>query len=151
MRLPSDRYRVCLQVWIAIFMLGSLFSAAVAQVAPGYRVLGQPTLLDTTLDSRCLDARAQFNLSNAGDMYGPAGIAIDPRGRLYVTDFGGQRVLTWPNADALKRCQSADGVIGAGELFGPEAVAIDPGSETVFIADTLSHTVKGYRRAAGVT
>ena len=148
MRLPPDHYSVCRQVWIAICILCSLLSAAVADAAPGYRVLGQPTLLDTTFDSRCLNAGAQFNFSDAGDfdMYGPSGIAVDPRGRLYVTDFGGQRVLTWPDVDALKRCQSADGVIGAGELFGPEAVAIDPGSETVFIADTLSHTVKGYRR-----
>jgi DNA-binding beta-propeller fold protein YncE len=150
MQLQSEHYRVCRQVWVAIFMVCSLLSAAVVGAAPGYRVLGQPTLLDSTLASRCPDAGAQFNFSTAGgfDMYGPAGIAIDPRGRLYVTDFGGQRVLTWPDVDALKRCQAADGVIGAGELFGPEAVAIDPGSEAVFIADTLRHTVKGYRRTA---
>lgn len=111
-----------------------------------YDVLGQPTLADTTLASRCPNLNAQFNFKDNG---GPSGIAIDPRGRIYVTDYGGQRVLTWPNASALQACQSADEVIGAGDLFGPEAVTIDVPSGTVFVADTLSHTVKGYRREGG--
>src|SRR5205814_7491299 len=58
----------------------------------------------------------------------------------------------WPDFDALATCGSADGVIGAGDLAGPEAVAIDYESGLVFVADTLSHTVKGYRKkAAGWT
>ncbi len=125
-----------------------LTSAVPAGAAPAYGVLGQPTLADTTFASRCPDLNAQFNIQDNG---GPSGIAIDPRDeRIYVTDYGGGRVLTWPNADALQACQAADEVIGAGDLFGPEAVAIDVPSNTVFIADTLSHTVKGYRRVGGV-
>jgi len=79
-------------------------------------------------------------------MFGPSGIAVDLTGRLYVTDYGGQRVLTWADVDGLSGCQAADGVIGLGELSGPEAVTVDPESGIVFVADTLSHTVKGYRR-----
>ena len=112
-----------------------------------YRVLGQPTLADTVLTSRCPDPNARFMFSDAnGGMFGPSGIAIDWSGRLYVTDYGGRRVLTWADVDNLADCQSADGVIGIGELYGPEAIAVDPASGTVFVADTLSHTVKGYRR-----
>ena len=113
----------------------------------GYRVLGQPALVDMSLASRCPDPNARFNFSNAhGGMFGPAGIAVDCDGRLYVTDYGGQRVLTWADVDVLKSCETADGVIGSGELSGPEAVVVDPTSGIVFVADTLSHTVNGYRR-----
>jgi mannan endo-1,4-beta-mannosidase len=114
-------------------------------------VLGQPTLSSTTLASRCANADARFNFRwdpGFGEMFGPSGIAVDAGDRLYVTDYGGQRVLTWPNFEALEACLPADGVIGAGDLSGPEAVVVDAGSGTVFVADTLSHTVKGYRRAA---
>lgn len=118
--------------------------------AVDYRVLGQPTLADTTLASRCRNVDARFHFSTVAgfDMYGPSGIAVDPRGRIYVTDFGGQRVLTWPDVEALQSCQSADGVIGAGVLSGPEAVAMHAQFGIVFVADTLSHTVQGYCRTA---
>jgi len=116
--------------------------------------MGQPALADTAFASRCADVNARFggNVDHSQDwgMSGPSGIAIDPRGRLYVTDYGGQRVLTWPNFEALTSCKPADGVIGAGELSGPESVAIDVRTGTVFVSDTLSHTVKGYRKIAGI-
>jgi mannan endo-1,4-beta-mannosidase len=99
-----------------------------------------------TLLSRCPDPAANFNYSpDNGNMYGPSGIAVDPRGRIFVTDYAGRRVLTWPDVDSLQSCQPADAVIGG--FTGPEAVAIDPRSETVFIADTLGHAVIGYRRS----
>ncbi|MGB8701859.1 MAG: glycosyl hydrolase [Thermosynechococcaceae cyanobacterium] len=133
--------------WIVLLSLCSLGLGTPVDAAPSYRVLGQPTLADKTLASRCTAANARFNFKNDGgfEMHGPAGIAVDPRGRIFVTDFGGQRVLTWPNIDALQSCKAADGVLGAGTLAGPEAVAIDASTETVFVADSLSHTVKGYR------
>ena len=132
----------CLIAWL------SWGFASPAAAATNYRVLGQPDLASITLASRCADPNAQFNFSNSAgfDMHGAAGIAVDQRGRIYVTDFGGKRVLTWPNFDALTQCQAADGVIGSGVLSGPEAVAIDIPTGTVFVADTLSHTVKGFRK-----
>jgi sugar lactone lactonase YvrE len=144
----SSRARAVLGCAIA-----ATLCATTASAAPPYRVLGQPTLADNTLASRCADAAARFNYSNAGgfDMYGPSGIAIDPRGRIFVTDFGGQRVLTWPDFDALASCQPADAVIGAGELSGPEAVAYDVRGSRLYVSDTLSHTVRGYRRNADGT
>jgi mannan endo-1,4-beta-mannosidase len=122
-----------------------------SNAAPDYRLLGQPNLASTTLATRCADARARFNFDGAGGfkMYGPSGIAIDPRGRLFVTDYGGKRVLTWPDVDSLTVCAAADDVIGAGELAGPESVAVDTRTGAVFVADTLSHTIKGYHKEAG--
>jgi DNA-binding beta-propeller fold protein YncE len=147
--------KMCLQnLRAAVSALGALVLLATASdaAAPDYRVLGQPNLASTTLASRCPGANARFNFSDAGGfaMYGPSGIAVDPRGRLYVTDFGGKRVLTWPDFEALASCSPADGVIGAGNLAGPESVAVDPRSGLVFVADTLSHTVKGYRKDGAI-
>ena len=139
---------------LAAALAGLVLAAGVvppALSAPSYRTLGQPTTADKTLGSRCPNANARFNFSNDGgfDMYGPAGVAIDPRGRIFVADFGGKRVLTWPDATSLAQCEAADGVIGAGQLAGPEAIAIDAASGAVFVADTLSHTVIGYRLKSG--
>lgn len=134
---------------LAAAVLAALVAWPVHAAAP--TPLGQPTLSGTTLASRCPDAKARFNFANDGgfDMYGPAGIAIDPRGRVFMTDFGGRRVLTWPNVTLLTSCKPAEAVIGAGALSGPEAVAVDTRTGDVFVADTLSHTVVGYRRGAG--
>lgn len=137
-------------IFVAVFALIA-FAEAPLGAGPSYQVLGQPNLASLTLATRCAGANARFNFSNAGgfDMFGPSGIAVDPRGRIYVTDFGGKRVLTWPDFDALSACTAADGVIGAGDLAGPEAVAVDVESGSVFVADTLGHTVKGYRKGPG--
>ena len=119
-----------------------------ASAAPKYRTLGQPDLASISLDSRCADPNARFSFSNAGgfEQHGPSGIAIDPGGRLFVTDYAGNRVLTWPDFETLASCQPADAVIGAGELTGPEAIAIDAKTGDVFVANTLDHTVIGYRK-----
>ena len=98
------------------------------------------------------DARASTPASTSG-MTAASRCSAHPgsrsirAGRIFVTDFGGRRVLTWPNFGALTSCVAADAVIGGGgDLSGPEAVAFDPQSGTLFVADTLAHTVKGYRK-----
>ena len=125
---------------VALALTASSASAAT------YSVLGQPNLASTTLASRCENPNARFNYLNEGfERFGPAGIAVAPDGRLFVTDFGGKRVLVWPNANALSACQPASAVIGAGSLEGPEAVAVD-NDGFVYVADTLSHVVRIYRQ-----
>ena len=94
-----------------------------------YTVLGQPTTGDTTTGSRCGSSNANFNYNPNSDDAGPAGIAIDPRGRFYVTDYAGHRVLSWPDSDGLVPCLGADAVIDAAGLIGPEAVAFPPADE----------------------
>ncbi len=132
------------------FTMGLALAATPVLAAPP-TPLGQPNLAATSLASRCPDANARFNFKNDGgfEMYGPSGIAIDPRGRVFVTDFGGGRVLTWPDVSALASCTPAQSVIGAGDLAGPEAVAVDTSTGNVFVADTLSHRVIGYKPSGG--
>ncbi|HEX3152412.1 MAG TPA: NHL repeat-containing protein [Gemmataceae bacterium] len=98
--------------------------------------------------TRCAAADAQFTGIPGGNA-GPAGITIDARGRLFVTDHAGLRVLSWPDAAVVgdSACQKADELIP--DLFGgPEAVVFDEINSTLFIADTGDHTVKGFRRDA---
>lgn len=137
---------------IVLALAAGLLAAGIASAAPGFRTLGQPDLASTTLASRCANPDARFNFISDGvfDRHGPSGIAIDPRGRLFVTDFAGNRVLSWPDFQSLSACQPADVVIGAADLDGPEAVAIDAKTGALFVASTLNHTVIGYRKVAGV-
>jgi beta-mannanase len=117
-----------------------------------YSVLGQPALTDTTLATRCAGADAHFSYSDEfGEQYGPSGIVVAPDGRLFVTDYGGHRVLSWPSADALGACEPADMVIGAKSLDGPEALALDPAGN-LYVADTVSQTVQIFApKKAGYT
>jgi sugar lactone lactonase YvrE len=112
-----------------------------------FSALGQPDTSSHTLGSRCANANARFNQHDFGGGFatdGPTGMALTSTGRLFVLDDGGQRVLSWPNADALTACQAADKVIGAGNLSGPEGVAV--GSDgALYVADTLAHVIDIFR------
>ena len=137
----------CALVAAAALVAG--LSAPAGADAFTFRTLGQPNLASTTLASRCPHANARFNFRDNGGfkMYGPSGIAVAPGGRLFVTDFGGGRVLSWPDTNALSACQPADRVIGAAQLEGPEAVAVDSEGK-LYVADTLAHAVRIYRPGA---
>lgn len=106
------------------------------------RVLGQPGFT-TRAPGGALD-RMGKDQGNPG----PAGIAIDPGGRLWVVDYGNSRVLSWPNAATADR-QPADIVLEKGPgnndfLSGPESIAVD-GNGNVWVADSGKHRVVVYR------
>lgn len=143
-------YLTLLTTLTMIAAAGSLAATTRAAEATGevtYTTLGQPTTNTNSLASRCAATDAQFQQNEFGNpdpggfkTDGPTGIVIAPSGRIFVADDGGQRVLSWPDADALSSCESADQVIGNGQLEGPEAVAL--GSDgTLFVGDTLAHDV----------
>ena len=136
-----------------------LVSALVSVIAPGpgavadppgatYSVVGQPDTSKHTLLTRCSAADARFNKNDfgGGGFYtaGPTGVVVAPGGRLFALDDGGQRVLSWPNADAMTSCQVADKVIGGpAVLNGPEGITVGPDG-TLYVADTLQHVVQIY-------
>ncbi|WP_188113291.1 putative Ig domain-containing protein [Nocardioides humilatus] len=111
-----------------------------------FTVLGQPNNSSDSLATRCAGADARFNRHDFGGGFataGPTGVVVTPSGRLFALDDGGQRVLSWPDADALSSCQAADKVIGTGNLNGPEGLTVGP-DDTVYVADTLQHVVQIY-------
>jgi sugar lactone lactonase YvrE len=87
---------------------------------------------------------------------GPDGVAIDAHsGRLYVSDNGNNRVLSWPNAQTFANGQIPDLVLGqpdlttndlnhgglsARSLFNPGAVAVD-GHGNLLVADEFNNRV----------
>lgn len=108
-----------------------------------YSVLGQPNLTANTLGSRCTSPDARFSQINHGNndiQDGPTGIAVATTGRIFVVDDGGQRIMSWPNADALTSCQVADKIIGAGWPEGPEAIAVGPDG-SLYLGDTRGQVV----------
>src|SRR3954447_32737 len=109
---------IAMALLVPVGMVARADAAGQSTVPAFQSTLGQPTLADRTQSTRCAGANARFTYFDNGGfkMYGPAGIAVASSRRVFVTDYGGRRVLSWPNTDALTQCQSADLVIGAGQL-----------------------------------
>lgn len=140
---PTFRTSMCV-LTAAVTVIGTVLlgHAAGATIEAGatVSVLGQPDLNSISAATRCTGGAAQFR---------PTGVAIGPGGRLFVADFLGQRVLSWPNADALSTCQAADLVIGAGSLHTPGALTV--GSDgTLYVSDANDQTVKIFTLSGGV-
>ncbi len=134
-------------VALPILVCLGLAPAATAQLASSaFRVLGQP------------DLRANaFNSVNGSEFRGPSGVAIDTRGgaaRLFVSDFGNNRVLGWEDGRAISNGQRADIVlgqpsferssplgIGNAGMNSPSSLAVHPSTGDLYVADTANHRV----------
>lgn len=81
--------------------------------------------------------------------------AIAPNGRLYISDSGNHRVLSWPSAAAFTNRQPADlvlgqtgmttndanhGGLGAGSFFLPQGIAVDDHGN-LWVCDAFNHRV----------
>jgi sugar lactone lactonase YvrE len=94
-----------------------------------------------------------------GALWRPAGLAVDPSGRLAVADWGNDRVQVWtpdgrPEAvleggggggHSRSGAEPTGSPASSGGLRGPRGVAFD-GAGTLYVADTLGHRVLVYRR-----
>ena len=71
----------------------------------------------------------------------PAGLAVDPRGAVYVADRGNGRVLRmWGDGTFLSEIGGPLDMGGVG-LNAPGAVAVDPASGNSYVADTNHNRV----------
>jgi sugar lactone lactonase YvrE len=100
-----------------------------------------------------------FALLRANTLFDPAGVVVDPEsGRLFVSDLGNARVLSWPNQQAQRDGTPADLVIGkpnfttyfnnaeAGRnLIRPAGLALDSGGN-LYVADAQAGLVAIYTR-----
>ncbi|MGA2321542.1 MAG: 6-bladed beta-propeller [Solirubrobacteraceae bacterium] len=75
---------------------------------------------------------------------GPAGIAVDPRGSVYVADQGNERLVRlWGDGTFLSELGGpAD--IGGAQLSGAGSVAVAAGSGEIYVADTGHNRVLVY-------
>ena len=85
--------------WCAVPAMSGLRSRA------GVPSAGPATLADDTLARGCPNrTRASTSATTASRCTGGVRHRGRPERRLFVTDFGGRRVLTWPNVNALTPC-----------------------------------------------
>jgi sugar lactone lactonase YvrE len=87
----------------------------------------------------------------------PQGVAVDGSGNVYVGDTGNQTVrkvtasgtvTTW--AGMAGNFGSANGSGSSAAFWGPQGLAVD-GSGTLFVADSLNHTIRKVTAAGAVT
>jgi sugar lactone lactonase YvrE len=91
-----------------------------------------------------------------GTAIGPAGVAVDPAGNMYIADAGGNVLVKVSNGAATTI--AGNGTSGAGgdnglatnaQLNQPNGVAVD-NAGNVYIADTLNHKIRKITVATGV-
>lgn len=109
-------------------------------------VIGQPNFTSSVIGG------------GAAGMEDPQSVAVDPRnGRIYVSSYNQNRILSWPSASAFFNGQAADKVIGQANftdtslnrgnfpaannrLAGPLGLAVDY-SGNLYVADFLNNRV----------
>jgi len=97
---------------------------------------------------------------SATKMNDPLRAHIDASGRLWVSDYGNNRVLRFDAASSKATGSAADGVLGqtsftangsgttAGTMNGPVGVFVD-GTGRLWVTDRLNHRVLRFENAAG--
>ncbi|HEX8986101.1 MAG TPA: IPT/TIG domain-containing protein [Bryobacteraceae bacterium] len=132
---------------LALDAAGNLYIAdtgnhAIREVLAGGAII---TIAGTGAEGNAGDGGAAY----AARLRGPAGIALDTAGNLYIADTGNHRVR---RIDLLGRIATVagDGTAGFGgdagtalaaQLRAPEAVAVD-GAGNLYIADTGNHRIR---------
>jgi uncharacterized protein (TIGR03663 family) len=85
--------------------------------------------------------------------YGPRGVAVDGKGRVYVTDTGNERVLVYQVAEADGQVRGDFlyqwGLMGPdpGQFLEPVGIAVDTAG-WVYVADTLNGRVQVFSTSA---
>jgi DNA-binding beta-propeller fold protein YncE len=74
-------------------------------------------------------------------LYGPRGVAVAPNGRVFVTDSGNGRVMSYDAALGDEKVIGKKGS-GKGEFSGPIGAAVSPAGR-VYVADMGNHRIQG--------
>jgi tripartite motif-containing protein 71 len=141
-------------LFCVIIMLPVVSLAVIAQVADNQKPFAGPgdtPGLNTPVGQTYRLAVTLGTPRNAaGQMYRPAGIAVDAYGNVYVADTVNNRVekfdangnfqTTWGGSKAGNTISS---IFSGGLLFHPDGVAVDA-SGNVYVADTNHHKIQKF-------
>lgn len=92
------------------------------------------------------DSTADHIIPGGGAFSQPSGVALAPNGRVFVVDYGNNRVLSWAGVSQFLGGQASDVILGGGpgagdnQMNGPESMAVDA-QNRVYIADTSNQRV----------
>ena len=98
--------------------------------------------------SRNGDVLRSFDLTGAGLVGKPSGVAVDGAGNFVVADIRDHRIVVFDAAGGFVRAFDGSGS-DAGELRGPSGVAVD-GAGSVYVADQRNHRVVVFDAAGRV-
>jgi DNA-binding beta-propeller fold protein YncE len=98
--------------------------------------------------SRNGDVLRSFELTGAGLVGKPSGVAVDGAGNFVVADTDNDRVVVFDAAGGFVRAFDGSGS-GAGELRHPSGVAVD-GAGSIYVADMFNHRVVVFDAAGRV-
>jgi len=87
--------------------------------------------------------------ATASGLYGPRGVAVDGRGRVWVTDSGNHRLVVYDRELSQIQTFGKRGA-GAGEYSGPVGIAAETGGR-VYVADTGNLRVQVLDSGGNVT
>ena len=115
-----------------------------------------PAGVVTTLAGRAGTYGSADGTGTAAAFHSPSGITVDGSGNAYVADTDNNTVRKVTPAGVVTTLAgragisgSADGAGAAATFNGPSGIAVD-GSGTVFVADSLSHTIRKVTSAGAV-
>jgi hypothetical protein len=108
--------------------------------------------------------KAGSNGAGAGELAGPAGIAVSGSGEVYVVDASNQRIAEFNSSGSFVRafgknvglgadvctttCQAGAAGAGAGQLNQPAGIAVS-GSNEVYVADSSNRRVAEFNASGG--
>ncbi len=74
-----------------------------------------------------------------GGLASPVEVRVDSKGRIYVTDsFGGKLMIYKPNGETLRSIGGADG------MKRPTGLALDEARNRIYVSDVVSHQIMVY-------
>ncbi len=101
----------------------------------GVAIRGDALYVADTWNGRVLAYTVEGILrATAGNLYGPRGVAVAPDGRVWVTDTGNHRVVSYGPMLSDAKIVGGKGS-GPGEFASPIGIAVSPSGE-IFVADT---------------
>ncbi len=116
-----------------------------------------PAGVVTTLAGRAGTTGSADGTGTAAMFKRPSGVAVDTLGNVYVADTDNHTVRKVTPAGVVTTLAgragtygSADGIGTAATFFSPSGIAVD-NSGTLFVADSLNHTIRKVAPAGAVT